>query len=164
LKSDTADARQGGWLLADTLIPFAEGGFPEGLEGTGRLVRVTVESVSRASFAERHALVGAELGLFSHTALAGEIRLEGDQVRVTVYASAFSILAVGGTAGILILGGLHLFLGRPSVGTALFGALYAAGGAWLARQISKAGCEVAADAAHILGVMARGEGTSVFTP
>jgi hypothetical protein len=149
-------ARHGGWLLAETWLPFAEGDFPVGSEATGRLVRVTVKSASRASFAERR-------GLLSHTKLAGEILLEGDQIRVTVFASAFSVLTVGGTAGIVALGGLRLFLGHPSLGTALFGGLYVAGAAWLAGQISKAGREIAADAAHILGVMARGEGSDAFS-
>jgi len=149
-------ARHGGWLLSETWLPFAEGDFPVGSEGAGRLVRVTVKSASRASFAERR-------GLFSHTKLAGEILLEGEQIRVTVFASAFSVLAVGGTASIVALGGLRLFLSHPSLGTALFGGLYVAGAAWLAGQISKAGRDVAADAARILGAMARGDSTRVFT-
>jgi len=163
LSSETADGRGRGWLLTDTCIPFGEASLPAGLEGTGRLVRVTVESASRGSFAERHGLVGADLGLFSHTALTGEIRLETGHIRVTVYASAFSILAVRGTAGILVLGGVHFFLSHPTLGTALLSSVYVAGAAWLARQVSKAGREVAADAARTLGMLVRGEGTSVFT-
>jgi len=159
LRSDAADGRRRGWLLTETWIPFEGTCLPAGMEGTGRLVRVTVESASRASFSERNGLVGADLGLFSHTALTGEIRLETGQIRVTVYASAFSILAVRGMAGILVLGGVHFFLSHPTVGTAVLGCVYVAGAAWLARQVSKAGREVAADVARILGTMARGEGT-----
>jgi hypothetical protein len=152
LTDPATHAPRDGWCLADTRLPFSEDSFPVGLQGTGRLVTVTVVGRSRARFAERHNLIGANLGLLSHTRLSGEVRLEAGFVRVTVYASAPSIL-----------GGLHLFLSSPSLGTALAGAACVGAGSWLALQISRAGHEVAADAAHILGLMARGEGTSVFT-
>jgi hypothetical protein len=163
LTDPATHAPRDGWCLADTRLPFSEDSFPVGLQGTGRLVTVTVVGRSRARFAERHNLIGANLGLLSHTRLSGEVRLEAGFVRVTVYASAPSILLVGGIAGVFILGGLHLFLSSPSLGTALAGAACVGAGSWLALQISRAGHEVAADAAHILGLMARGEGTSVFT-
>lgn len=141
------------WQLTDALLPFAGRRLPAGLEGTGRLVRVRVQTPDRAVFSARHDLSGASLGIPVLADFAGEAAVERDGLRVIVSASALSVIVVGALAGVFLLGGLRVFLARPGLGTALLGAALVAAGSWLLRQIPRAGRDVASDAARVLEMM-----------
>jgi len=144
------------WRLTETVRPFPATRLPRGEEGTGRLVRVQVQSGTGAVFSARHTLVGAGLALPVLADFSGEASLERDRIRITVSASAANVLVVGALSGVFLLGGLQLFLGQPGLGTALAGGVPIALASWLLRQIPKAGREVAADVAQVLETMTRG--------
>lgn len=157
-----AGLRRGRWQLADTWIPFPAERLPAGKEGTGRLVSVRVESPWRAHLSDGRTPGSRGPGRLVVTDLAGEVLLRAGYLRVTVYASAFAVLSIGALASVLIIGGLRFFLGVPTVGTAIVGLVLAAMGGWLLEQLPRVGREVAEDAAHVLGVMLRAEGTTGF--
>jgi hypothetical protein len=145
------------WRLTETLLPLPRGGLPPHGAGAGRLVRVTVQHPGRALFSGRHALAGRGLTFPVLAELTGEALVEGDQLRLAVYAPAASVLVVAALSGIFLLGGLQVFLARPGLGTVLGGGALVAVGAWLLSQIRQAGRDVAADAAQVLQEMSRAQ-------
>jgi len=123
--------------------------------GTGRLVRVSVHSATRAVFSGRHVLAGSGLALPALAELTGEARVEEEGLRVVVYTSALSVLVVGALSAVFLFSGLHVFFSRPGLGTGIAGGLLLAVGSWLLQQIPRTGREVAADVARVLEAMAR---------
>ena len=154
----------GRWRLAEVSLPFPELRLPAGEHGTGRLVRVTVDDPSHASFAGRHAFISSDIGLNAiGLPIMGTVVLEKGSAQVLVYTSSSAGFVLRLWAFFFIVTGVCWLVAQPSVWNAIMALVFSGVGLRLLFGMPKAGRRVAADAVDILGRMARGEGNTVFT-